>query len=552
MVDKYNLTPTASPTNTFVAPQSIPNTNAALELAKSLGVIRDTASNYIDEKRKKAEEEGRRKGLLYSALSEKEAISKGIITEFESPWFLKGQREQQGRLSGDTYDAALTKAYQQSGMRDNTNPGAFAAFAEKFRKEYLDKINPDLAKDPDFILGLGSKMTQSEQQLSEMHVSDASTKLREDAVVGTQNEIYNQIVEKISKGPVRPEDIVGPVSLVAARQKTFFLTGKEVSAAKIAAIGQAAIDLNRPELLDMLDHPSHDGTPGPGLTIEGRDKIHDIRQKILAENIRRETYEREQNDRYNKQESEKRMLEGIRKIAAGSTVSEQEIQDGERFDPDFRLKLIAARKSISTDESPKDSYELMRAINLGQIKTTQDVYDYVEANDIQIAGDTVEKAVNKVGQIQDGVYSDPFVKAQADALDGALNPGGMFGGLDGGRAIAEEAKAQFAERVVSEVPQDIKGSQQWRDAIKKIKEEVRKEAEDKKKSNVEVRGAKDEHNAKTSYFPSLQNLQDVATLYNNGETGQLDAVLTKAGVDKDQKSIDKFLTDQKLLLEQGK
>lgn len=551
MVDTINLTPTASPTGTYLAPQSIPSTNTALELAKSLGVIKDAATIHIDRKTKQAEEEGRRKGLLHSALTEKEAIEKGIITEFESPWFQKGQYEQRGRLAGDTYDAELTQAYMSSGMQEKTAPDAYEKFVNQFRQDYLNRLDPEISKDSDFLLGLGSKMTQSEQQLSEAHVSNASQKLRYDAVTGTQQEIYNEISKRLSMGPARAEDIVAPVTLVGTRQKTFFLTGKEVNEAKIEAVGQAAIDFNRPDLLDALDQPNPDGTPGPGLTVDGRKKIHEIKQKILGENIRQETYNREKNDRYNKQQADTRMLSAIRKISNKETVTEAEIQDGERFDPDFRLRLIAARKSISSDDEPKDVLGLNKAVHTGQLKTTRDVYDYIATNDVKVSSATIESVITKVEDTQRKVYSDPFVKSQSDILSSTLNPSGL-GGIMGDSQAAAEAKARFAERVVSEVSQDITGSQAWRDQIKKIRDEVLKDAEESQKKSIEVRGAKEKQNASTTYFPSLQNLQDVSTLYSQGDTEQLKVILTKAGVPEEPESVTKFLNDQKTLLQKGK
>lgn len=549
MVDTLQLAPTASPTGTFVAPAPAPQTNKALELAESLGVLQKGVERYVDEKTRIAKEEGRRKGLLYSALNEKEAIEKGLITEFESPWFVKGQKEQRGRLSGDTYDAALTKAYLASGMRENTAPDAFQKFADQFREDYLDKLDPEMAKDSDFILGLGSKMTQSEQQLAEAHVSNASEKLRYDAVVGTQEEIYNQIAQQVSRGPVRPEDLIGPVTAIGARQKAFFLTGKEVSAAKIEAVGQAAIDFNRPDLLDVLDQPSHDGTPGPGLTIEGRAKVHAYKQQILSESIRRETYEREANDRYNRKKADELMVSAIRKVSDGHTITEADIRAGEAYDPEFRLKLISARKSISSDEVQEDVYGLKKAVNTGALQTTQQIYDYVELNDIKVTAATLESAIDQAKQVQSRVYSDPFVKGQGDIITSTLNPSGL-GGLMGDSQSAAEAKARFAERVVSEVSPDTAGSQQWRDQIKKIREEVLKESQDANNTAVTVRTGKETANAKTAYFPSLQNLQNVSTLYQNGQTDELDAVLTKAGVRADDNAaVNKFLNDQKLLLE---
>jgi hypothetical protein len=141
------------------------------DLAKSVGLATPVMQQALAEEDKFLREEQVKAGItarLKNQKSFKEAQDAGLIRQSENPWFIKGYLQQDGRISGMNYDAALRTAWMSSEARNSDNPQTLDKFIGDFRNQW---IKDNDGKTPDWMDGFAPKMAQADNNLSAQHVA---------------------------------------------------------------------------------------------------------------------------------------------------------------------------------------------------------------------------------------------------------------------------------------------------------------------------------------------------------------------------------------------
>jgi hypothetical protein len=206
------LSPVARPTDPYYRPTTNPVPNAEpselADLAKQLNVVApELQANLVETHRQYTESEIKAgvEARLKNQKSFKDAVNQGLIKEAENPWFVKGYMQQDGRLSGMEYDAAMRTAWASSPVKESDDPSALSKFMGEFRSQWMKDHE---GGTPDWMDGFKPTMTASEQNLSAQHVAHRQSEISKKVRENTANEIgvllSNQQAREDGMSPTDP------------------------------------------------------------------------------------------------------------------------------------------------------------------------------------------------------------------------------------------------------------------------------------------------------------------------------------------------------------
>lgn len=183
------LRPTASPTDPYYQVKAntvqLQGGGDFADLANSVGIATPQIQKALSEEQKFQQEQAIAAGAkarLVNQKSFKDAQAAGLIRPAENPWFVKGYLQQDGRLSGMNYDAALRTAWAESSAKNSDNPADFQKFQNDFRTKWISEND---GKTPDWMDGFAPKMAQADNNLSAQHVAYRQRVIEETAKQNT-------------------------------------------------------------------------------------------------------------------------------------------------------------------------------------------------------------------------------------------------------------------------------------------------------------------------------------------------------------------------------
>lgn len=275
------IRPAARPVDTYYRPVADPVAKPepsefdALAQAFTQAAPQITAA-AVKEFQDRADEE-MRKGAAARDLNKKrfkEATKLGLIKEAQNPWFIKGYMQQDGRVTGMDYDAALRMAWANDPVRASNDPKALQGFIEKFRSDYL-KDKGELVGNLDWMDGFRSKMVASESNLGAQHIAHRQSEISKEVRQNTGRELLGLLRTAEQSGSISAPDAATTAqgrqalgATISARLKSLVdsgLDGSDANAAAIETLALHALETRDPSVFAIADHIS----TGPGGKLSG-------------------------------------------------------------------------------------------------------------------------------------------------------------------------------------------------------------------------------------------------------------------------------------------
>ncbi|MET3601120.1 hypothetical protein [Martelella mangrovi] len=166
-----------------------------------------------------------------------------------------------------------------------------------------------------------------------------------------------------------------------------------VNSMVITAVTGAMIEYGDPSLADAIMQPRPDGTPGAGMTLEGRQAIEQAKAQILNNQVK------EENSRYAAEQRDEKVQNKAILQQVGDVLLEQ-LDNGET--PTLPASLLREMNSISPDLADKG---VKLAKSLQSFSTAEDT-TAVAAFSAQVYQGTAN-AIDVVNKVAEGVINDP-------------------------------------------------------------------------------------------------------------------------------------------------
>lgn len=208
------VTPAARLHDTFVQAPNMFNRNtgvATAQLAQALSSIAPGLGRLAGTMQQKQNENDYQKGAQAAldlqkqtqatGLAYKDAIDKGLIDRHQSPFYLKGVREQLGQAMAGKFDDDL-HAYLQSdeSLKVSTDPKAFDAKVSQFREQWeAQHIGQTTDDDRDFTLGYESRAQAHVDQRKAEFIDTFGQKLKTQSIAGQFSDVTKTITDEIGK-----------------------------------------------------------------------------------------------------------------------------------------------------------------------------------------------------------------------------------------------------------------------------------------------------------------------------------------------------------------
>lgn len=275
------IRPAARPIDTYYRPVANPVAKPQPSEFDALAqAFTQAAPGIVDlavgEFQKRADEEIR-KGAAARDLNKKnfkEATKLGLIKEAQNPWFIKGWMQQDGRVQGMDYDAALRTAWASDPVRNSKNPQDIQAFIQKFREGYL-RDKSDSTGNLDWMDGFRGKMVASESNLGAQHVAHVQSEISKEVRENTGRELLGTLRNAEQAGTISAPDAATAAAsrealgtVISARLKAMVdsgLDGSDANATAIEVLAVHALETKDPSVFAIADHI----TTGPGGKLSG-------------------------------------------------------------------------------------------------------------------------------------------------------------------------------------------------------------------------------------------------------------------------------------------
>lgn len=203
------------------------------------------------------------------------------------------------------------------------------------------------------------------------------------------------------------------------------MSPKEINELTLEAVTNGALRHGDESILEAALQPRPDGTPGPGTTVQGREKLDVARKQIRASKIQ------EQNHAYTlqKRAKEARVTE-VKKLAMDGLIEQMKsgkapsipletIQAANREDPELGEALINVQKTLDDVNKQEDPIAVARfsaQVHSGNA-TPNDVFDMVARGVLRDKG-TIQNMMEQASRnLRSSIITRPELKRSYDAIE---------------------------------------------------------------------------------------------------------------------------------------
>jgi len=420
----------ARPVNTMVAVRQPQASNPLLSLGKALAEYRPTINAYLDdmkaEKVQQDVEEGRASALK-SMVEYNQAIEQGVIHPTQSPWFVKGYKEQWGRNLGRNLEADALAQYQGWQGKDSDDPQALNGFMREFFKGRLDAVS-----DPDVRAGLMPEINRITNNLTQTHAAYSADRIYKGAVEQMQVEVGQTFDRKYAearsqKRHITADELMNEVNEITQRNRFLGVKGADINNAMVDIVTTKAIEMQDTRLLEVLKAKRADGTPGPGLTAKGRDAIARAEQTILNRQLQAEQILEARSNRAKRDAAGRNMSFAIEKLMENPNFEfgKEWYQNAAKADPDIQFRVFQMRKNLEAEKDRLDPiryYTAMRDVFMGTSKDPMaDVYYAISSGDIPRSQVVHAMQVAQSASKEHNILGTPSVRNAMMRMDALVN-----------------------------------------------------------------------------------------------------------------------------------
>ncbi len=419
------ITPQAEQVNVFHNPLTpMPQeSNAALELAQGLAVLRPSLYGAADIAVDKETKQGEAQALLAERTANRDgitsAVKAGAIPAGASPWFQKGWNRQKNRILADQYATDLQQAYAKWGDRDNTK-GDLQAFMQAHLQSFIEQRDVDQS-DPEFTNVFAPMASQVQSKQNAEYGAHKVNLIEKEVIENTGAEVSSILDLPYLYGGAENQAKV--IQATLAEHVKNGADGTVMNKVAVDAITQQAIAKGDLSLLDQMDLIDT-GNGRLGRTLYAKEERLKAQTHIISnENTlsAREEHEREEIKKQKTEQIYGSFIEAIQKDRHVD-VRPYEIALA-KIDPDQVPHLRTYQKQFLApviDEQPEKIAEMYRNLAEGKLDN-QAITDAAGAH--LIDGSTISNLYKEKAIILEHkeALTDPIFKQVKSLQWGQIN-----------------------------------------------------------------------------------------------------------------------------------
>jgi len=447
-IQQPTLDPVAHPTPIRYSPPALARNPGLDDLARGLSAFDSGLSDFLDARQKQNNiadalqaqaDFAKNNGKGYA-----DAVEAGTVPASASPAYVNAYKEAQGKLAGQMLEQKFQAAYDAwDGKNNIDDPNAYSKFAQDFFSRNIG------TSDPAVLAGLMPVVHEVAANGMKQHIEDQHRSVVQ-GYSDTQSALLsNHIAAAVgyansSGNPVDPNYIAGSVGDAYNSARAVGVSPDVAQKNAIIAITTAAL-LNKAhhgdEILQSLDIP----LPGSGIRLS--DTPYGAEEKLRAQNAL-DAYQREQVVQSQKQQSaenklalgvvEQRVVGAIAKDPL-APVNEDDLKEGSKYDPTFRVKVAQWQDTLSKNAGTSDvegmnnlMRDIMNGAGMEAVSHALDTGVIRNPHDLQLAQNEVGEHAKAGPVMQQLVSSEPYksvlstIKLQTSAT-GDADPFGVAG-----------------------------------------------------------------------------------------------------------------------------
>lgn len=250
--------PVASPVDAFVRPVNTLDQNAgakASQLAQALGTLAPTLNRFAISMQERNNKKNLEEGQLAAAeaarqgLSYREAVEKGVMKRSDNPFFVRGAKEQFGRITADRMHTDLSVRLEQD-LKDETDPRKVDQAIQDAQSGWV-KNNVGGDADGEFQTGFSLRAAAHLEQLRGQLVQRASRNLEARSDAAIFDEATKHIMDTARTMPLLEvaADLNDLIQDMVARGSS----PQAVDKAVMSAIGEAMKQKDGPDVSGLFD-----------------------------------------------------------------------------------------------------------------------------------------------------------------------------------------------------------------------------------------------------------------------------------------------------------
>ena len=252
------IRPSASPIDAFVRPVNTldPNVGAkAQQLAQALSTISPAIGRFGATLQTRSNERNLQEGQIAAAeaarqgLSFKEAVDKGVLKRTDNPFFVRGAKEQFGRIAADRMHTDLAVNLEEA-LKDVSEPGEVIAALDDAQRTWITQ-NVGENTEGEFQTGFSLRAAAHMEQLRGQLLSRASKNLENRSESALFAEVRKHITDTAGAMPM-----VQVAEDLNQLREDMLAQGRDANAvdrALLKAVGETMLEKNGRDVSELFD-----------------------------------------------------------------------------------------------------------------------------------------------------------------------------------------------------------------------------------------------------------------------------------------------------------
>lgn len=250
------LQPQAAPVDTYVRPAVDQSAGSGLmDIARSLQAFSKPLGDLIAQRDAKAKEDdalrAQRDFVANNSTGYDEAVKRGLIPASASPTYVAAWKKLQGDVAGSQMEQEALAAYEQSPLKNSTDPNAVGQFISEFLKDRMGTT------DPEVLRGLMPRVHSIRSAIYNRHLQDQDAKIKTDSqnLLGAQgaNALDDAHAQGLATGEPNYSGAFQAMQTSRAALVARGMTEDAANTALFGAVTEKAIANNDPKILDFFN-----------------------------------------------------------------------------------------------------------------------------------------------------------------------------------------------------------------------------------------------------------------------------------------------------------
>jgi hypothetical protein len=252
------LRPMASPVDAFVRPVNTVDQNAgakAAQLAQALGTLAPTLNRFAVSMQERSNQRNTEEGQLAAAeaarqgMSFKQAVDKGVLARTDNPFFVRGAKEQFGRIAADRMHTDLSVSLEEA-LKDESDPEKVTTALQTAQQEWV-KSNVGDETGGEFQTGFSLRAAAHLEQLRGQLLTRASKNLENRSEAAVFAEARKHITDTVGNLPMT--DVAADLNQYRADMIAQGHNADVVDRSLLKAVGETMLEKNGKDVSTLFD-----------------------------------------------------------------------------------------------------------------------------------------------------------------------------------------------------------------------------------------------------------------------------------------------------------